>query len=179
MLKKLEARFEQFILIISLVGICVVMFLNVILRYIFKTGLVWADEFCRLMFITTACFCPAASIRCNKIVKMDSLRKMFPVTVSAIIELIVDMVIVAFFAYLTVECSEVVRVGIRAGLVTTGMEIPYATIYVICFIGMIMATIRSIQKFVNDIRNYSKRFELNRPKTAEEILEEAERGDLR
>ena len=52
-LKKLDESFEEWLMVGLLVAIGIVMILQVVMRYIFKSPLAWAEEICKYMFVWT------------------------------------------------------------------------------------------------------------------------------
>ncbi|MCK9218335.1 MAG: TRAP transporter small permease [Firmicutes bacterium] len=81
MLKKIEKAiidFETFLAGTGILLITAIIFVNVVLRYIFKTGMIWVEEFTRYMMIWVVFVASGLAVRRNLHVSMDALFNYLP-----------------------------------------------------------------------------------------------------
>ena len=151
-LKWLDENFEEAILVVLLVVISVLLFVNVVLRYVFKTGLVWANEICTYSFVLTAFLGVGYCIRKRSLMSMDSIKNALPFKARCIVELFVDFILAVFFGYYSYTGITTIQKAIRMGSETEILRIRLWIIYMIIFVCYVLATLRSIQKFVGDVK---------------------------
>lgn len=150
-LKWLDESFEETLLVLLLVVIIVAMMVHVILRYVFSSGLIWADELCRQCFIATAFIGSGYCIKKKILMRLDSIQKALPYTIRCCMEILVDVIMAAAFLYLTIGGYTVIVKAIKAGTRTVIMQIPMSAVYTVVFIGYILGIVRSVQKVIEDI----------------------------
>lgn len=81
MLQKIEKFINDLALNLSAIGIIAIIaiiFVNVILRYLFNSGLVWVEEFSRYIIIWVAFIGSSLAVKDNKHVSMDAVFNILP-----------------------------------------------------------------------------------------------------
>jgi TRAP-type C4-dicarboxylate transport system permease small subunit len=159
-LKWLEENFEETLMVILLVAMSTVMMINVILRYIFHSGLIWADEFCRYTFIASCFIAAGFCIRKKSLMRMATLKDMLPKKAGLCLEAFIDLLFVVFFAYYSYTGITVIQQGLRNNILSTAMQMPMTVLYVIAMAGYLFALIRAFQKFIADSRGVVKKQEV-------------------
>lgn len=154
--KFIDENFEEVILVALLVVMSVLMFVNVVLRYVFKAGIVWSDEVCRYCFVITAFLGVPYCLRKRSIMRMDSVQKALPFKARFIVETFVNAVITAFFVYYSVTCITTIQKQHRIGSETEILLFPMYIIYTIIFICYALSVIRAVQKGVCDIMTLAR-----------------------
>lgn len=157
-LKWLDENIEKVILIFLLAVIAVVMMIAVISRYVFKNGLTWSDEICRLAFIFSVFWGTSFSIKKNTAFRLTSIIDKFPPTARFITELVIDVFVIAFLGYVSYYFVSSALTFARLHNNTEILRIPRVIIYMIISIAMILSTYRTIRKLIVDIRNGKKVF---------------------
>ena len=150
-LRFIDKHFEEVILVILLALMCILMLINVILRYVFSSSIIWSDEICRYSFVVSAFFGIGYCLRTRNIMQMDSLKKLFSFKIRSMIETIVNLVLTGFFGYYAYGVVTTVQKVSKIGAETDVLRFPLWIIFAIILGCFILATIRSIQKLVLDI----------------------------
>ncbi len=150
-IKWLDDHMEEALLVVFLVIICTLMMINVVLRYVFHSGILWGDEFCRQCFIATAFLGAGYCIKKKVLMRLDALQKALPSVASACLEILVDLIMAAAFFYLAVGGWAVVGKAFKNVTKTVIMRMPMYVTYSVVFACYIIATLRAIQKFIEDI----------------------------
>ena len=134
-----------------LVVMSVFMFLNAALRYCFSSGIIWADEVCRYSFVVTAFLGIGYCIRKNRLMRMDSLRKLLPFKAQLIVEIFIGLLLACFFSYFAYNAITTVQQGIVVGSKTEILRIPLWIFYFVALLGFMSASVRSVQKMASDL----------------------------
>jgi TRAP-type C4-dicarboxylate transport system permease small subunit len=87
-------RGVEILMAVFLATMVLLMFLNVILRFIFSTGFVWSEEITRLCFIYLVYFGTVAAYRDNQHLGVDTLIDKVPPLVQKILYTVVQLIII-------------------------------------------------------------------------------------
>ena len=163
---------EDIAIIVPLVIVLVLALVNVVLRYIFLTGILWSEEvmgFCMLMMGTIGA---AACVRDRLHTSLDGVVNKFPLWLQMIFYCIVNILVVLMLGVFTYGGILFTKsVGTQMTFILNWpMKIFYAMIPLGCF----LCLIEQIINIVHDIKTKNCRF-----KTIEEIIaEEAAMADI-
>ena len=152
--KWLDENFEEIFLIFLCVILCTLMMLNVILRYVFNSSIVWADEVCRYCFITSAFTGFGYCARKRKFIRMESVKQKFPYKVQCIIEAFIDILMGLFFSYYFLNSTVVITNAIKGKMASPVMLMPMAWLYGVCVAAYALGALRSFQKSYFDIKDF-------------------------
>lgn len=153
-------KFEEYVLVISIVFTVSIIFYQVIMRFIFNDSPSWTEEIARYVFIWQIWLGASAGLKDGKHIRLellpDVLKKKHLYKTVSIIELIVLLAWIGLTIFLTVGGIEFVQ-GIAArNAVSSGMRIPlvfvYAALPVTCFI----ATLRIAGLMIIETRKLLK-----------------------
>lgn len=149
LLKKLK-NLDLYIGAISFVVMVLLIVINVILRYIFRMGISWAEELTLILFTWSTYFGIVAAARYDKHVKVDILYNMFPKVVQKTIDIITEIGIVVLSGYLTyLSIIMCLNVGSKRTLV---MRLPANIVNSSLIVSFAMITIWTIIQMVQKIK---------------------------
>ena len=155
-LKWIDNYFEESVLVLLLVVMCVLMFANVVLRYVFSSSIIWSDEVCRYSFVITEFLGVGYCIKKRSLMRMDSIKKALPFKAEFILETFVNLLLTVFFGYYAYTAITTVQKGIKMRGTTEILLIPLWIIYLIVLICYAIATLRAIQKITDDLKILAK-----------------------
>ena len=145
MLKKFNENLEAIPLILLTVVMTVLIFVQVIMRYVLQSSLSWSEELARYLFIWMAYFAISYGVKEMKHIKIDAALYLFPKRARKYI-LIVGDIIVMLFALFVIKTSFKLVVKIHTfGQVSAAMGIPMWIIYLAPLVGFILVVLRSVQ----------------------------------
>lgn len=144
----IDEHFEEIILSILLIAICVIMLVQIIMRFIFKTSLTWAEEVCRTCLIYSGFFCIAYCQKRGSAIKIDVIINLFPKTVRAVINSIGQVFLFVFYLFFFVNSMKLLSVTAAGKSVTAALSIPLEYVYFAMTIGMGLACLRSVEQFI-------------------------------
>ena len=146
-LRWIDDHFEEYPLLFALWSVSLIMFLQVIMRYVFKNTLSWPEEYSRYIFIWLAFIGMSYGIRYNCHVRIDIFETIFP-------KLKTPMMVISdigFFLF----CILLIKPGYNSciGMIASGqrsaaMEISMVWIYLAPMVGVILSPIRIIEKYI-------------------------------
>jgi C4-dicarboxylate transporter, DctQ subunit len=149
--------FENTLVVTGLLSVTFVLFINVVLRYIFKAGLVWAEEYARYAIIWIVMAGSGAAVRENMHMSITALVDVTKgKTFHFIINMFVLVVSMSFSIFLVYAGIRLTSSMITNNQVSPALEIPLWWIYVSIPIGGVLMTIRFIQSFFKQLADYKK-----------------------
>ncbi len=104
-MKKITAKFifeniEEIVASLLFVVTLVLVIINVLTRYVFRTGIPWAEEMATSCFVWTAFIGSAACYKMRAHVGVDILVNKLPLKVQNVVKIIVDILMAFLCAYL-------------------------------------------------------------------------------
>lgn len=176
-LKWVNERFEETIMVILLAAISCVMMVQIIARSFF-TSMPWPEEFCRYCYIWTVFLSLGYTIRKRNMLKVGIVMDLLPVKLRKSIEIVVNFLMLAIFAILfryAIVYTGKVKVS---GQISPAMHIPMWIMYMATVFGFGLAVIRMIQETVFNIKNFNKEVETTLEATIKEAKEEVEAAGM-
>ena len=148
-MKKLR-NLDLYIGSIFFVAMVLLIIVNVVLRYIFKMGISWAEELILIFFAWSTYLGIVAAVRYGSHVKVDIIFNMFPKVVQKIIDIITEIAIVVLGGYITyLSIILCLNVGNKR---TNVMRLPANVINSCLIVSFMLITIWSIIRVVQKIR---------------------------
>lgn len=160
MLKKIDkgiAYAENAMLIFGILSATFVLFINVLMRYFLKSGLVWAEEYARFAIIWIVCGGCGAAVRTDAHMKItaipDAIKNQ---AVKDIIALFVYVISLAFSLLMLVAGSRLIGSMMANNQVSPAIEIPLWWIYLSIPVGGGIMTFRFVVKIIQTVMTFGK-----------------------
>ena len=146
----LDKYLEAVFIAAGLVVMVAVMTAQIFYRKFFGASIIWSEELCRHIFICSACWGLAYSIRHRMAIKFDMIVNFFSERGRHIFEIISNAIVFVFFVYMF-RASWNVVVSMRT---TKATSLPYNldVLYFVSLIGFVLSALRALQMIVVDIR---------------------------
>lgn len=155
MLKKLDKGIsfaENAMLIFGILSATFVLFANVILRFVFKAGLVWAEEYARFAIIWIVCGGCGAAVRTDSHMRItaipDAIKNQ---TVKRLLLLFVYVVCLAFSLLMLTAGVRLIASMQANNQLSPAMEIPLWWIYLSIPVGGAVMAFRFLLLIGNDV----------------------------
>jgi TRAP-type C4-dicarboxylate transport system permease small subunit len=137
----------NFVLFFIVAVMCVLYFGNVLLRYAFDSGIPWAEEACRFLFVYLTFLGAIAGLKDNEHLGVDMFVKKLPYSVKKVIFVISNLAVV-YCLWLVLEGSwKMTIVGAASHAPATG--IPMSFIYgvgIVSSVSMILIIINNLYR---------------------------------
>lgn len=150
-LKWFDDNFEKFVSILLMSVSTIVIFIQVIMRYIFRNSLVWSEELARYCFIWLIFI--AASYGCKKRaqIKIEAALKLFPEKARPYVVILGDLLVLVLAAYIFCSGISSVQFQITYQKVSPAMGLPMWIVYMAPVSGFGLIILREIQAILAQV----------------------------
>lgn|SRR5699024_439595 len=158
-LKWLDEHFEEYILIALSIFTVVIIFSQVVMRYVFNSSLSWSEEIARYGFIWLIYIGVSYGVKKRKHLRVDAITMLFEEKGTAVIKMIANILFLIFALVIAYYGLDIVTKITRE---SAALQIPMEYVYASLAFGMILTSIRLIQNVIidyKDIKNPSEKNE--------------------
>lgn len=170
-IKWLDEHFEEAIMVVLLALISCVMMAQIIARNVFNS-MTWPEEFSRYCYIWTVFLSLGYTIKKGNMLKVGLVMDLLPQKIRRAIEILANLIILAicvvFFRY-SITYTGIIH---KTGQISPAMHIPMWIMYLSTVLGFGMASIRTAQEVVSNIKNFNVKAETTLEATIKEAKEE-------
>lgn len=149
LLKWLDEHLEEWILVFLLAAVCVTLMIQIVMRYIFNASLSWSEEFARYCFVWSTFLSVSYSIKRSSMLRVDILVQYLPAKARKAIDVLMEIIVLAFFAFLIYHSFGVVRRIAASGQRSPALGLPMVTVYAALIVGFALACVRGVQKLIS------------------------------
>lgn len=161
---------EERLLIFSLVFNVLLIFVQVVMRTVFRNSLSWSEELARYLFIWQIWLGTSIAVRENEHIRVTLIYSFVKNKfMQRVIHTLADLIWFAFCAFMTVNGNTLLQSMISRNATSSGLRIPLAFVYVVLPLASLLVCLRMLPILYRDVRG-----ETNEP---EESLEQAETVD--
>lgn len=141
----LDRYLEECICVILMSAMTIIIFIQVIMRYIFSDSLSWSEELARYCFVWLIYIGTSYGCKHLQHIKIDAALSLFPRKLRPYIVLLGEFLILAFATYILLTGTQLVNLQIVYGKVSSAMQIPMAWVDLAPAVGFGLVIIRQIQ----------------------------------
>lgn len=147
------------IILMSLMTI--IIFIQVIMRYVMDNSLVWSEELARYLFIWLIYIGISYGAKIMKHIKIEAALGLFPKKFRPIVVLIGDSLFLGFSVFIAYTAFTVVQKQLVLGQTSPAMQMPMWIIYAAPMVGFTLTSIRQIQTIVYRVKEMNRGGELD------------------
>ena len=125
--KKFIVNIDQYVSAVLFIVIMVLLFLQVVTRYVFRHSFTWTEELSVLLFVWMTYMGVSSAVTYRKNLRIDALLDVVPFRVKKLLLIISDVIFILFNLYLIVPFLELI--GSIGGSRTPILGIPKAITY--------------------------------------------------
>lgn len=122
-------RAVYFLCVVLAAVMVIVIFAQVVFRYVFEDSLSWSEELGRYLFIWITFLGAALGVRSNAHVALDSLVKVMPPAIQKPVRWIGYLAMLALAVVMVVTGQSLIELGMRQR--TAAMQLPMGYVYVV------------------------------------------------
>lgn len=160
-LKTFLENAELYVSALLFIGLTVLLFTNVVARYVLKSSFAWIEEVATIMFVWMIWFAMAAAVTKRKHLRIDFILEMVPFKVKKVMLIISNVIFGAFDLYLL---TVIIRIISRLGnSQTTLLRLPQQAVYAIIPFGLVLSIIRIIQDTIKLYHEDEKNLGASKP----------------
>lgn len=156
LLKKFISNFEAYLCVAMLIVMSIVVFIQVIFRFVLKSSLPWSEELCRYLLVYVSFLGGAYGVKTGAHLGVEAVTLMMPKKMRKVVEIFVLLLGIALCAILLKLGIDIVATQFRRMQYSPAMRIPMAYAYMAIPIGMGFFILRYILKLVELIKNFKK-----------------------
>jgi len=146
---------EEYVAGISLVFTSLLVFVQVVLRYMFNYSLSWSEEISRYLIIWFVFIGSSIAVREKAHATMDALTTYLPPKGKRIFSIIANLISISFCVILITSGSTIVSSVMEFGNVTPSIGLPMFIPYLALPVGASLMLIRFLQLLIDDIKNFN------------------------
>lgn len=147
-MKKKFEHFEEYILVLSLALMVVLIFTQVIGRYIFSSAPSWTEEMARYIHIFQVWIGASYAVKKRQHIRVGAFVELFKGTSRKMLELLALVLWFGIALFLAIFGTQLVLASIRYGQVTPAMQIPMWIPFLSIPLGGAGMSIRLIQQMI-------------------------------
>lgn len=156
-LDKILSFIEEWSLFLATMAALLALFVNVVLRYGFHSGLAWSEELVREVVILTTFFGCSAAIKARSMIKIDALVQIVP-KLRVPLTFFSNLVVFIFAIMMIYYGWQMAALQVATFQKTIIMEIPLVFLYAILpamGIGMFIRTVQVVYQDIQDLKSKS------------------------
>lgn len=144
-LKWLDNKLELTICVTLMSVMTLVIFVQVIMRYVFNNSLSWSEELARYLFIWLIYIGISYGCKLMKHLKIDASLKLFPKKSRKYVVIVGDLCFLVFSIYVTITAGMYVGIVAASGDYSAAMHLPMVYVDAAPCVGFGLASIRQVQ----------------------------------
>lgn len=146
------SKFEKLTCFIALLSSTIILFVNIVLRFIFKSGLPWAEELVRYLILVITFIGLGAGINNKQDISMDFLLQISKANIRKKLEIIKYLVSSIFSLILAVISFQFAMQTKINGQITSALQLPFYILYLIISFGSVLTALRYIEGLILHIK---------------------------
>ncbi|MCB8887941.1 TRAP transporter small permease [Vreelandella malpeensis] len=155
-MRKLDAlisRSEEVVIGLLILSASLILFANVVARYVFNDGFSWAEELVRYQIVWMVLLGASVAARQGIHIGVDILRRFSPAPVAKALTLLVHGLSIVFCAFLVFYGIELTEQTHRFGQVSSALQAPMWVVQLAIPVGALLMGLRFTQHFLRTLRD--------------------------
>lgn len=153
MLKKIDEHLEDILLVFLLSLMSIIIFIQVIMRYLMRNSLSWSEELARYLFIWSIYLAVSYAAKERKHIKIDAALYLFPRKMRPYIRMVGDVIVLFFSGFIILTSLILFKKIGMLGQMSAALSIPMKYVYLAPFVGFLLTFYRTIQSIGLRITN--------------------------
>lgn len=156
MIKKIWDHMEEYILVPTLIFSVVLIFTQVVMRYVFQNSLSWSEELARYLFLWQSWVGVSYGVKKNMHLRILILPGKLKGNAKIALELFVNTIWFIFGIFMVIKGTELVMMITGSGQVSPAMGLPMQIAYLSVPVGIFMMNLRLIESTVMILKGEGK-----------------------
>lgn len=153
-MKKVASNFEGYCCAVMIGVMCVVVFLQVIFRFVLKASLPWSEELSRYLQVYITFFGTAYGIKLGAHLGIEAFVQVLPKAMQKVIAILVNICCLGVCALITKFGMDIVFSQMASNQVSPVMRIPMWCIYGAIPLGMTFCIIRYFIEIIHAVKTF-------------------------
>lgn len=157
----IDKHAEDYILVVLMSTMTIVIFIQVVMRYVFKNSLSWSEELARYLFVWLSYLSISYGIKNRKHVKIEAALHLFPKNARPFVVIIGDIVTLIWCLFVITTGWMMTQKVLTSGQTSPAMSFPMYIIYFAPCLGYTLSAVRTVQTIGLRIRNIREGVEMS------------------
>ncbi|WP_288431494.1 TRAP transporter small permease [uncultured Agrobacterium sp.] len=141
--------FEDWLTMLVFWGMAASVFLQFFTRYALNNSLAWTEEIAANCLVVVVFLGSVMCVRQMRHIQVDLIYRFLSKRVGRVLEMIVDLINISFFAYITWLMWRYLEVVGDERMVT--VDLPRGIVFYTVFAGFVLMFLRALQNFIKDM----------------------------
>ena len=142
---------EDWLVLALFWGMALCVFLQFFTRYALNNSLAWTEEIAANLLVVIVFVGAAMCVRLGRHIAVDLLYRFLSRPVGRVLQVIVDLISIVFFAYMSWLLWRYVGIVGSERMVT--VNLPRGLVFYSVLAGFVLMTLRALQNFARDLRS--------------------------
>ena len=147
-LRFLDERFEEIIGVAMLTVVVGLIFLGVVLRLSFNSGISWQEELSRMLYVVVVYFGASYGMRSHDHIRVVVVFNLLPVFLQKTLRVITDLIWLFFNIVIIVYSLKVHQTMVQFPGYSAVLQIPMHYVFFIVPVGFFLMSLRLIQEYL-------------------------------
>jgi len=144
----IDERFEEIIGVIVLAVVVSLIFVGVMMRLLFKSGLPWQEELSRILYVLVVYLGASYGMRNNEHIRINIISNLLPTRARKVLRVITDIIWTGFNITVIIMAMQVYQKMQRFLGESAVLKIPLHVVFLIVPLGFVLLTLRLIQGYL-------------------------------
>jgi TRAP-type C4-dicarboxylate transport system permease small subunit len=147
-LKFLDEHFERYVCIVLMSSMTLILAVQVFMRYVMRDSLSWSEELARYIFVWLIYIGISYGAKIMKHIKIEAALLLFPTKARPYVELVGDILFLAFSLFVVYASWDIVQKQILLGQTSPAIQMPMWMLYSAPTVGFSLTAIRQVQAII-------------------------------
>ncbi len=141
--------FEDWLTLLVFWGMAASVFLQFFTRYALNNSLAWTEEIAANCLVVVVFLGSVMCVRQMRHIQVDLIYRFLSKRVGRVLEMVVDLINISFFAYITWLMWRYLEIVGDERMVT--VDLPRGIVFYTVFAGFVLMFLRAVQNFIKDM----------------------------
>ena len=151
-MKFLNEHLEACFIVPLMFLMSIIIFVQVVMRYVFHSSLTWSEEMARYLFVWLVYFSVAYTAKKEAHIRIDAAINIYPKKARAYVEILSEIIVLAFAIFIAVTSVTVFQKISASGQISPALHVPMQFVYAAPLVGFFLTAIRQIQCIIRRIK---------------------------
>ncbi|WP_150523573.1 TRAP transporter small permease [Roseibium sediminis] len=153
-IKWIDANLERTLAALLLAFIVLLISFNVIMRYVLNASLSWGEELTLWTFVWFIWIAVSYGFHKREHIRITVLRDLLGDRAQLVLDMIVDILVLAFLAIMIKECVQLMQMPFVAKQKSVVLGLPIPILYASAPVGGTLSSIRIVQHFLKTLARF-------------------------
>lgn len=154
--KKILENIEGYLCVAMLIVMSIVVFIQVICRFILKSSLPWSEELCRYLLVWVSFMGGAYGVKTGAHLGVEAVTLIMPKKMRKVVEILMLIVGIVLCCVILKYGIDIVKTQFKRIQYSPAMHVPMGYAYLAIPVGMVFFILRYVLKLIDAVKNFRK-----------------------